>query len=183
MKLLVTITAVAAVLGAGAAAAGECLQPNWFQDALGRAPLTIGERCEFENAGSWKAPVEGGPVTAFSDSLVAQPITDLSCGAVNELWVADCATGDTATFHGTLCGGAALTIPHTSVGCFDGPDGLLEMTQSSTLSQLIASAEKNGITAKAGRIEDQLSEIPRHRRPEPTCGCKLYYPDSPGAKL
>ncbi len=183
MRFLPTITCLAAVVCAGTTAAGECTLLNWFQDALGRAPMTIGDRCEFENAGSWKSPVEGGPVIAFSDSLIAQPITDLTCGAINDLWIADCATGDAVTFHGNLCGGAALTIPYTSIGCFDGPDGLLEMTQSSTLSQLTASAEKNGITAKVEKIEDHLDDLPRSRRPEPTCGCKLYYPDSPGAKL
>ncbi len=182
MRFTHVILGMVAIVSASAAQA-ECALPNWFLDGLGREPLSVGERCEFENAGSWKSPLEGGPVTGFAGSLVAQRITDLTCGSTQELWVADCETGEALVFSGTLCGGLPLTVPVSTVSCFDGPDGLLEMSQSSSLSQLAEAAKKHGIRTKSETISDRLKNLPFNRRPSPACGCKLHYPDSPGAKL
>ncbi len=182
MRITHFILGVAAVVSANVAQA-ECALPNWFLDGLGREPLSIGERCEFENAGSWKSPLEGGPLIGFAGSLVAQRITDLTCGATQVLWVADCETGEALVFFGQLCGGPDITVPNSTVSCFDGPDGLLEMSQSSSLSQLREAARRNDIRTKSEHISDRLNGLPFNRRPSPNCGCKLYYPDSPGAKL
>jgi hypothetical protein len=165
------------------AASAECYGPSWFRDALGRAPLSVGDQCDFANAGGWRWTAKGGPITAFGDSLVAQKVTTLSCARDEEIWVADCQTGEVVTFLGTLCRGPASTAPYSTVRCFDGVGGLLKMSQSSTLSQLVKAAEESEITMKTGTISDQFGDFPFNRRPNPACGCKLYYPDSPGAKL
>ncbi len=164
-------------------AIAECGLPNWFRDALGRAPMTTGDQCRFENAGNWRWTTEGGPVTAFGGSLVAQKLTTFGCGKDEEIRVSDCETGELVTFFGTTCGGPILTIPFSTVECFDGTDGLLQMSQSSTLSQLAESAERNGVQFRSETISEQFEDFPINRRPKANCGCKLYYPDSPGAKL
>jgi len=168
--------AIMVALGAGLGgppAQAECVLPNFFIDGLGREALNVGTRCAFDHAGRWNDPAYGGPVTRFASSLTAQRITDGYCPGDNSIVVADCQTESVVVFHGNQCDREGLIpdLPST-VECFDGPDGRLEMTQQSTLEQLIATASKNNIRVSYGPPK-WIAEAPPWRRIDPLCGCGL----------
>lgn len=97
--------------------------------------------------------------------------------------VSDCLKGETKVVW-------AKPDPQVSTGCggtFDmaihlSPAGPIDVDNAMSLTVLKNDIEANGFTLDETFL-DTLGLYPPDDRIDYTCGCKLYYPDSPGAKL
>lgn len=70
----------------------------------------------------------------------------------------------------------------SSIDLIQKPLGAIELTSETTVSNVEEVATDNWYTFTK-EIRDFFARTKDHKRVDYTCGCKLYYPDSPGAKL
>ncbi|WP_299986858.1 hypothetical protein [uncultured Ruegeria sp.] len=140
--------------------------------------------CSFEHSGRGKWNYFGGnAVVDIGNGRIGQRIkSGQGCSPRDALFFQDCTTGESIVIEGKYFNsGIAGHVP-TSIDLIQKPDGPIGLTSATTVPELeqIPVEHRYSFTKDVqeffGRTED-------HKRIDYTCGCKLYYPDSPGAKL
>ncbi len=148
--------------------------PNCAFDRAGRGPYGFGYAKEAQKIG-------GG--------LVAQSIHfGGCCNHKNALLVTDCGRSEAALFYGNSGPLSAVGIEgftFSSIEYIQPPHGPIALTSKSTIPGLIAKAKKGNVYWSgdvAVLWKRQGSLPPNIKRFDPYCGCKLHYPETPGAK-
>ncbi len=134
--------------------------------------------CSFENAGPMDSKW-GREARQHRSGLVSQIVSD---GGYFRLMVSDCSNGEIKVIWAKVdpkingCGGTFDMANHLS------PTGPIDIDGAMSVADLLQQVEASGFSIDdhfIGVLEIYASED----RIDVTCGCKLYYPDSPGAKL
>ena len=152
--------------------------PHHDQSALQRAD------CSYAHAEGSSGDFSGGPAVNIGDGRVAQKLTfdHHGCWVDERLFVANCAAGEAAIFDGIEDVTTDIRIEgasYTKIGWIQPPHGPIALTPVVEIEQLLALAEISDIPTKRlarwsfgeGRNEVELS-----------CACRLFYPDTPGAR-
>jgi hypothetical protein len=179
-----SLTVIAVLLFSAPGMACEVTEggPYYLIKKLTRKPLTTGEHCSFENAGSVTDPISGGPVIEIGGGKIGQAISiNTAChGYLEELLFVDCAEAVAvvlAPMSNPYAANAYRTISEMQF-----PTGPIHLTKSMTVAKLIKTAMAYDIGVEDD-LSGWLSRVNPQRRFDYLCGCKLYYPDSAGAKL
>ncbi len=155
--------------------------------------MKVDKTCGFKNAGrgKWGHGFGTGAVD-LGNGLVSQEITfgPHGCTSISFLSVMDCNAGKgialsgaefpqkpTKGLHMVAAGAYREKVENILV-----PKGYLDLSKVSNLQNLKSLAAKNEIemTEDMNALYRENPEMKRYRY---SCGCKLHYPDSPGAKL
>lgn len=143
--------------------------------------------CSFENAGLWDRH-SAGPAVSLGNNRFYQ-IRGQSPDVVSSVLVADCQEREVIgidRYHNVRpedsCSLAADPLPLLS------PEGPLTLKEGKDLSELSRIGESEGTIVVNQELKDLLETpwgkpMPSKDRVDLLCGCRLHYPDSPGAKL
>jgi hypothetical protein len=168
IALLVPVTAEACVI--------DEAPPGWRDE-----PVQVNPDCSYTNGGqTFNNQIDGSAAVKVGNGLIAYEVTDYNaCGYFEHLVVVDCNSGqmigidgrpwEDGTFGGTR---ASLLYP---------PKGAIRLNSKTTIDKLVQVAERKGYTYWQD-IEARLRALKKKNRPDPTCGCALFYPESAGAK-
>ena len=169
----------------------------------GRKKLTVEADCAFKNAGYNRHYIfEGDPVVDFGNGRVGQRfISGGQCLTRRNLFLMDCSTGDAIVIGGKRVGEVKVDneseSPETGQKIVTSqpdqqasndlilePLGPVRIDARTTVADVMNMAKKYNYRATSN-INHFVREHARYKRRDfdYTCGCKLYYPDSPGAKL
>ncbi len=175
--LLFALLAIAPV---GAFACEGAMQPYDKQ-------ISKNDDCSFANAGEGRfGHGSGAAVVDLGASKVGQKLSfgRDGCNIDEVLLFADCSSGEMIQI-----GGIRLDTDvdvagayYTHIRNIQQPIGPIGLTEQTTVGQLIAISEKHDFRYTTD-IDAVVNSLKRRNRYDPSCGCKLYYPDSPGAKL
>jgi hypothetical protein len=171
-------TLAAAALAPSLAAGCELSEPpaGWRD-----ARIAVGADCSFTEAGHTFHLDGSGPAPKdLGGGRIGQRWTwATNCGAREELVVVDCTTREAIGIEGRPY--EQGTIGGTSVDLLYAPKGPIRLTARSTVPALAAIASAAGLTAWTD-VSARLRDLKPRNRPDPYCGCRLFYPDSDGAK-
>ena len=151
-------------------------------------PPSFGANCSFTVPHHLTpgAGISGTPTVNIGGGRIGQRVSqDSPCGYSEEVWILDCNSGEQIGIAGpTEAGGnfnglAELLYP---------PHGTLRLSPETTVPDIAAMADSGGYTHWPD-ILARLYEIRRVSDPDlpsltqltPACGCRMFYPDSPGA--
>ncbi len=155
-------------------------------------PVVIGQRCEMSNVGI-RDRVKTGAAMALGGSRFYQVI-DHGEGQVIDVIVGDCASREVIRVFSfeewsiEKLDSACNLVGREPVSLLE-PNGPFSLTEGSTIAELKThlSAYSDQVTIDENLepllLDDLGKKVPKKDRFDPLCGCKLYYPDSPGAKL
>jgi len=149
--------------------------PDWRDP-----PISVRSDCSFSDAGQ-----------GYFDFFVGSEARDLGNGVVHQTYsqtgqcpgtsetlvVVDCTTGEMVEILGKEYP-AADGFGH-SVKDILVPKGAIRLNARTTIAKLVATSERRGyeywrdVTSRRDYLNPQ-------NRPDPTCGCRLFYPDSAG---
>ena len=173
-------------LGLLGGAAFACEPPVYDAAAFAKAdkPLRLLTDGSFENA-SADLVVLGYPVRDRGNSRIAQKLEYRGwCGPSEQLLVVDCSTADLVVLLGkpgpnSFNLGLGLS---TTIDQIQKPIGPIEITSESTIPNLIKIAQQNDIEYYTDYVARQKQDK-RKNRHDAYYGCRLFYPDSAGAKM
>lgn len=148
-------------------------------------PISVGADCSF---------TVPGPVTIYTDITGAAPVNigggrigqrvtrGFGCGYDEEIWIVDCNSAEMIGIAGPQLADmndsrrADLLYP---------PEGALRLSPETTVADIAAVAAREGydhwrdITLHLAETHRASHpEIVRTGRPDPACGCRIFYPDS-----
>jgi hypothetical protein len=154
-------------------------------------PLEVSDDGSFRYAGEvdnsingrflW-GEVGGNPIVDIGNGRVGQKLFAYgACLQVEKLLFVDCSNDVLVLFYGEGSdglGGGWLS----SISAIQAPDGPIRLSATSTVEQLegVAKANKISFTRDLIKIVDASKE---RNRFDPWNGCKIFYPDSLGAKM
>lgn len=145
--------------------------PNCAFDRAGRGPYGFGYAKEAQKIG-------GG--------LVAQSIHFGDCCVDNNaLLVTDCGRSEAALFYGNPNSEQFAAVRSSSIKYIQPPYGPIALTSKATIPGLIAKAKKRNVywSGDVAELWKRNGFLPANiKRFDPFCGCKLHYPETPGAK-
>ncbi|WP_420584434.1 hypothetical protein [Ruegeria sp.] len=150
-------------------------------------PAKVKKDCSFTDAGDgWSSDFYGGSAANIGGGRVGQRLVlDAACVRSESVMVVDCNTKEFIQIRG-VC-----TPPDPETAGFLGlysadllypPRGQLKLNSNTRVEDLANLSKRAGYD-HWDSSEDFMSRAKRKNRINPFCGCKLYYPDSPGAKL
>ena len=142
--------------------------------------------CSFEYGGN-RDEVAGGPTVDLGDGRIAQNqywnwigrSTTVQRG-LGSVFLVDCGTGETAEVFGWLVSETSCGPDYSMEGVV-APDGPLDLHHGANLSEFVEQAEKLDIAVRLDAITISDDLRPRNNV-DFFCGCRLFYPDSPGAR-
>ncbi|WP_282119189.1 hypothetical protein [Ruegeria atlantica] len=165
--------------------------------------LEVETSCAFKNAGHGRHySFSGEPVVDFGNGRVGQRLIsgDL-CHSRQNLYFPDCSLGESIIITGKRIGPLktdgeietensgpkTLSAPNSTKVSHEltlEPLGPVRISAQTTVTEVLDIATKNNYRATFLISEFFQAFAPTtHRHLDSACGCKLYYPDSPGAKL
>ncbi|MDA7963059.1 hypothetical protein [Ruegeria sp.] len=158
--------------------------------------LVVEKSCAFSKGGRKKYDTfSGEPVIDLGNGHIAQKlITGTNCMSRLNLFVSDCSTGQGIVVFGKRVGPVKKSDEsgHKTVSSAQGPDATIDLLQE-PLGPLGLNSQTTLLDVRRTSIEHNyraetnlrwfFSRHETRKRIDYTCGCKLYYPDSPGAKL
>jgi hypothetical protein len=152
-------------------------QPAGWRDE----PIRVGADCSYENAGhTFYNDVTGSAAVKVGNGLIAYEVTQLSnCGYSEHLVVVDCNSGEMIGIEGKAWENG--TFGGTRASLLYPPKGAVRLNAKTTIDGLVTLAERKGYTYWLD-VEARLAALKKKNRPNPNCGCKLFYPDSAGAQ-
>lgn len=152
-------------------------------------PVARGQYCSFAFAGEYDNYF-GTPVNKIKSGLLVQTVHSLdACNPETNLVITDCQNVQAAILLGKGPypeEGQAHIAGYTPslIGHHLAPEGPLVLSKIDNVSDLRAQASEIGLRSYD---ESEFEEFYEYRLGNDSidafCGCKLYYPDSPGAKL
>lgn len=147
-------------------------------------PLQLGAQCEYSNAGrdDYYDGYAGRPVIDLGGGKIAQVRSfNGSCTAHEELIVADCNAAQVITIAGVAPPDRRENLSESTfvkhLQRYGG--GPIALSAATTVPELAAMSRRAGFTLTLDPMG--LSDQGPGNRVNPFCGCKRYYPDSPGA--
>ncbi|MFK7751997.1 MAG: hypothetical protein AB8B51_05565 [Sedimentitalea sp.] len=183
MKSAAIIGALAMGCGAERAVACEPLPPALVKDPA----IKVAADCSFRQGQyGFVGPFEGGKVVDIGNGKIGQRLSNFHdsglCGIENQqLFLMDCMTGADIVFEGAPRNGDAANFG-TDVAAIQHPKGPLTISPNMTFEKLAGTARRANIAFETGSIRARAKAIKRINQFDPACGCKLFYPDSVGAK-
>ncbi|UUV05017.1 hypothetical protein [Ruegeria sp. YS9] len=140
--------------------------------------------CSFRNGGRGQFAIFGGkPVVDIGNGRVGQRIhSGEGCSPDESLFFMNCADGTGIVVEGLHYSSEIAGYAPSSIDLIQKPLGAIGLTSETTVSNVEEVATKNRYTFTK-EVRDFFGRSENHKRIDYTCGCKLYYPDSPGAKL
>ena len=152
------------------------------------APVKVGADCSFAQAGETHYGYLSGnaPLDVGNGRIGQRWLHDNGpCASGESLVVADCNTMEIVRISGQLdpknpivmSGGGEMT----SVDHLYPPMGKIRLTTSTTVGDLIVTAEREDYDYVTN-VMGYLAKLKPRNRFDPFCGCKLFYPDSVGAQ-
>jgi hypothetical protein len=156
-------------------------EPEFWRDK----PIEISSDGSFREAGdtfygtiSGKAPVDIG------EGKVGQRIVDGGfCTFVERLLVVDCFSLETIVIYGRRDPddpGIGGGMPTYELAMLYPPHGKIRLTKSVTIAELAAISKAEGYHYDADPRKT-FASVKKKNRYNPFTGCKVLYPDSPGA--
>lgn len=147
---------------------------------------SVAKDCSFKNAGRGaSAHADGDPVVDMGNGMVRQDVTIGSdaCNSHETLVVIDCPSGQGVLVDGkaTLDGPVIAGAWHTDVENILKPRGPIDLSSESTIDGLRKIAQDSGLDASTD-LRAFYRKNSSMKRIDYRCGCKLYYPNSRGAK-
>jgi hypothetical protein len=183
----VALAAVAVAFSHGPAWSCTIIMPTLAErigEALRDRPAVQAPDCSFQYGGN-RDEVAGGPAVDLGHGRIAQDqywISGVTTGQreLESTFLVDCSTGETAEVYGWLEAETNCGSEYSMEGVV-APDGPLDLRHGPNLSALVERAESLEIWAQldAIRISDDLRS---RNSVDFFCGCRLFYPDSPGAR-
>lgn len=149
--------------------------PHWRDP-----PIAVLPDCAFSEAGQGYFDFfDGTAARDLGNGLITQTYSKTGqCPGTSEtLVVVDCTTGEMIEILGKEYP-AADGFGHSVEGIL-APKGTIRLNARTTIAKLAATSERRGydhwrdVTSRLGYLNAQ-------NRPDPTCGCRLFYPDSAG---
>jgi hypothetical protein len=144
-------------------------------------PIAVARDCSFREAGDrYGYNITAGPAVDVGGGLVAQG-WDIGegCGVAERVVVVDCATGEGIGVEGEpwdngLQGGRSVTALYP-------PEGKLALHAGTSIAELAAISAREGYDHWTD-LSARITAIRAQNRPDPYCGCRLFYPDSAAAQ-
>ena len=105
-----------------------------------------------------------------------------SCGLFQALLLVDCTTGQAIMINGVRPATQPADGPELfeSTRALQPPEGPLALTAATTVPEVAALAAAQGWRVQAD-VPDMIAAMSAQNRYNPLMGCKIYYPDLPGA--
>jgi hypothetical protein len=126
--------------------------------------------------------IRGGKAIDIGDGRVGQKlIMDYGCQTSEHLLFAECNTGNALLVAGEEVPDYILGGGYSSIARIQPPYGPIALTARSTVDEVAEIAEANGYSYTRDVMADPMT-MARFQRYDPFIGCKLFYPDSPGAR-
>jgi hypothetical protein len=172
---------LALTLGLAPSLAAACVideTPSDWRDP----PISVLPDCAFSEGGqAYMAFFDGSAAKDMGNGLIYQTYSQASqCPGTSEtLVVVDCNTREMVEILGEEYP-AADGFGHSVKGIL-APNGAIRLNRRTTIAKLMATAERKGYE----HWQDVLGRrdwLKARNRPDPYCGCRLFYPDSAGAK-
>ena len=136
-----------------------------------------------EQGGYRAVSLQGGAIRNLKNGRIGQKISSSheGCSGVEELLFVDCNALEGILLTGTrpevqISGGNFVSIAEIQY-----PKGPIAFTKDTTVAKVEAIAQKHDIYYTRALYE-HYDKMPEHKRYNPYQGCKIFYPDSPGAK-
>ena len=179
LQVPVLAIGVLAATGAFGCQSPPPMSPKEYRRSL--APMEFRADCSFDEIGGFHT-MSGGPAHDLGEGRVWQDL-----GTPWEAIVSDCNTRQSIILSSPIRKEQDVCGPvDRYAGPLAGPGGYLTLREGKTLSELAAIAGTIGarVTLDASVLNRDPwgKKVPRKRFVNLFCGCKLYYPDSPGAK-
>jgi hypothetical protein len=170
---------IALLHGTASHACTMSMPPIWLD-----MPILIMQDGSFKWAGEelWDSK-EGSAPFDVGNGKVGQKLYrgDGNCNQMEFLLVVDCISVEHIVIEG-LDDQKGLISPYsTSVDLLYPPKGKIRLTESVTISDLAEVSGDEGYTFTTD-LQSALETKKKRNRYNPFNGCKIFYPDSPGAK-
>ena len=151
--------------------------------------------CSFVNGGTFDnyEIVRGLPAEDIGNGRIFQILeTVRTCGRQETLLFAECNTREAVLVNGAAKGGKQSTdgfvFPMPVAGAYEAtvdailaPNGHVRVGPQATVASVTSDAEREGVVIHRD-LNVFLSNMRPRNRFDPLCGCKIYYPDSAGAR-
>lgn len=155
-------------------------------------PVETAADCSFRNGGIFDT-ISGGPAKRLGNGRFYQHLTVSQVPGVSpDILVVDCDRREAIRLFARFVRNARYQKDTCGAEYGDqypilAPQGPLTLLEGATLDDLAAIAEASGTVESDTELfvlttAYPLSQLPRKDRIDLLCGCKLYYPDSSGAK-
>jgi hypothetical protein len=157
-------------------------------------PIDLRSDCSFDDVlinGSWsdedqgyvgtESYLGGGAARDRGEGRVGQRIVDgRGCYSVEKLLVVDCTSGESVLIDGLQPPELAdANFVAAKIELIQAPNGPISVNANTRISDLVDAAAQNGLTLTT-EVEAIFAKRGKDRF-DHTCGCKLFYPGSPGA--
>ena len=155
----------------------------WFDK-----PIGVAADGSFKLAGETFGQEEvGRPVVDIGNEKIGQRlIAYVGCGEFQRLLVADCAKGDLVVIKGLPVPEIPLNDsgggPIYTIDLLYPPAGKIRLSKSVTVAGLVSVAKRAGYEYEIDAAK-AFAKMKKKNRYNPYSGCKLFYPESLGAKL
>lgn len=170
---------VGVVLAGPVLACEPSVEPKVWSDPK----IKVAADGSFTEAGRvWAGSISGGAVTDLGQGRVAQKITaNFACDIRETLLFVDCRAGRTISLEGQYVaedsfGGGSTT----RIDRLQAPKGAIRWSKVDTVEDVAKIAAKNGYGIGPDATEE-VAKMRRRDRYDPFNGCKIFYPDLPGA--
>lgn len=136
-----------------------------------------------EQGGYRATHIEGGAIRNLGNGRVGQRISSkwYACSGTEQLLFVDCSALEGIMLTGKEPAIGVEGASYTSIAEIQYPKGPISLTKTTTVDQVEATARKHDIFYTRA-LYGHYDEMPEHKRYNPYQGCKIFYPDSPGAK-
>ncbi len=144
--------------------------------------------------GKWNS-FRGQPVVDLGNGRIGQRLSSGdACRSQQNLFFMDCSSAEGIVIGGQLVGSETIvgadgkkvvSLPigvHESIELIQRPLGPIDLSEQTTVPEL-QSIVKNHRYRSTTSLDTFFGRTVDQKKVDYTCGCKLYYPDSPGAKL
>jgi hypothetical protein len=157
--------------------------------------IKVSSDCSFVNGGTFDNHeiVRGLPAEDIGNGRISQIFeTVRTCGRQETLLFAECNTREAVLINGAAKGGEqtadGLVLPMPVAGAHEAtvyailaPNGEVRIGPQATVTSVTSDAEREGVVIHRD-LNLYLSNMRPRNRFDPLCGCKIYYPDSAGAR-
>ncbi len=154
-------------------------------------PVQVGHLCEFTNAGLHDG-ISAGPAKRLGNNRFFQVMGTFD-GKVSDILVGDCNTREVIRLvsrvdPSTETAGTSCGPEFSGVLPILKPEGDFTLKEGKSVADLVILARASSNVRVDEALETILLDglekrLPRKDRFDLLCGCKLYYPDTPGANL
>lgn len=189
MRLVILLSSVLSVIASAASACDPMMEQRTpSQIRFQSKRVAVDSQCRAINVGAYD-DISLGPAKDLGNGLIQQ---DLGGPDQSRVFIADCNIREV-----TILQGKVARTEETSCGPMDfyadlaGANAMMTFDGRANYQDLVAFALSKGVTEISPSeyffkfsmsYEAALHPVGRKDQFDLLCGCKLYYPDSPGAK-